>query len=387
MRTLYIDCQMGAAGDMLSAALYELVDKERIHILNSLHIPHVEFVPEESFKCGIKGCHMKVLVHEKEEMNHSYAHHHGYHLHDIEHIVSHMDIKDSVKKDIMAIYTLIAQAESEVHHKPIQDIHFHEVGSLDAIADVSAVCVLMNALQVEKVIASPVHVGSGSVKCAHGILPVPAPATASILRGVPIYSTNIKGELCTPTGAALLKYFVSSFEAMPMMKVDKIGRGCGMKDFEKANMVTVYLGETNNQEEEILELSCNIDDMSAESVSFAMDCLFEIGALDVYITPIMMKKTRMASKLSVLCKEDKKEEIVSCIFKHTSTIGIRENRMKRYVLDRTLEKIETPYGTVHLKKSNGFGTSTKKYEYEDVSKIARENNWSINETLEKIGKE
>lgn len=387
MKTLYIDCQMGAAGDMLSAALYELVDPSMIHILNSLHIPHVEFIPEESVKCGIKGCHMKVLVHGQEEMEHHHDHHHhhhGYHLHDIEHIVSHMEIKPSIKKDIMAVYTLIAQAESEAHNKPIQDIHFHEVGSLDAIADVSAVCVLMDALQVDKVVASPIHVGSGSVKCAHGILPVPAPATASILKGVPIYSTDIKGELCTPTGAALLKYFVSSFEAMPLMTINCIGHGCGMKDFERANMVTMYLGDTKTNKEDIVELSCNIDDMSAESISFAMDRLFEVGAVDVYTTPILMKKSRMGSKLSVLCKEEVKEDVVSCIFKHTSTIGIRENVMKRYVLDRTIEKKDTPYGTVRIKKSSGYGATTSKYEYDDIAKIAKENHWSIKETMDKI---
>ncbi len=401
---------MGAAGDMLSAALYELVDKEIINKLNTLNIPHVEFIPEESFKCGIKGTHMKVLVHGHEEMEvldnhhdhhhhdhnhnhehthehhheHHHHHHHGYHLHDIEHIVSHMDIKHSVKKDIMNVYTLIARAESEAHNKPMSDIHFHEVGSLDAIADVTAVCVLMDLLNVDKVIASPIHVGSGSVKCAHGILPVPAPATASILRGVPIYSTDIKGELCTPTGAALLKYFVSSFDTMPMMTVDKIGHGCGMKEFERANMVTAYLGETNNSVDDVYEFACNIDDMSAESIAFAMDRLFDAGALDVFTTPIMMKKSRMGSMLTVLCKEDKKEEIVKCIFKHTSTIGIRENVMKRYVMDRTIEKVDTLYGTVRKKKSSGYNTSTSKYEFDDISRIAKENNWSLKETIEKI---
>ena len=408
MKTLYLDCGMGAAGDMLTAALLELAGKEKVELLNSLHIPHVEYITEEVSKCGIYGTHMKVLVHGHEEMEHSHDEHHheheehdhthhehsheghthahGFHLHDIEHIVSHMDIKDSVKKDIMEVYTLIAKAESEAHHKPISDIHFHEVGSLDAIADVSAVCVLMDELSVDQIICSPIHVGSGSVKCAHGILPVPAPATASILKGVPIYSTDIQGELCTPTGAALLKYFVSKFDSMPMMTVEKIGHGMGMKDFERANMVTAYLGETSNNSEDIIELSCNIDDMSAEYIAFAMDCLFEKGALDVYATPITMKKSRPAILLSVLCKQEHKQEILETIFKHTSTIGIRENRMKRYVLDRTIEKLDTPYGTVRIKKSIGYNTSTSKYEYDDIATIAKENGWSIQETIQKIEK-
>ena len=402
MKTLYLDCGMGAAGDMLTAALLELAGKEKIEMLNSLHIPHVEYISEEVSKCGIYGTHMKVLVHGHEEMEHSHEEHdhkhehhheheehdhkhehhhaHGYHLHDIEHIVSHMDIKDSVKKDILEVYTLIAQAESEAHHKPISDIHFHEVGSLDAIADVSAVCVLMDELNVDQVICSPIHVGSGSVKCAHGILPVPAPATASILRGVPIYSTDIQGELCTPTGAALLKYFVSKFDNMPMMTVDKIGHGMGMKNFERANMVTAYLGETSNNSEDIIELSCNLDDMSAEYIAFAMDQLLSNGALDVYTTPITMKKSRLATMLSVLCKEENKDELVTLLFKHTSTLGIRENRMKRYTLNRNIEEMNTNYGIVHVKKSS----STLKYEFDDISKIAKENDWSLKETIEKI---
>lgn len=273
MKTLYIDCGMGAAGDMLTAALIELTEnkEETLKELNGLKIPTIEYILEESTKCGIKGSHMSVKVdgvEEDEHMHehhdhehhhehcheehdhehhhdHEHEHHHEHHgMHDIEHIVSHIDVSDKIKSDILAVYNIIAEAESDAHGCPVSEIHFHEVGSMDAIADVTAVCFLMDKLNPEKVIASPVHVGSGTVKCAHGILPVPAPATAYILRNVPIYGGEIKGELCTPTGAALLKYFAAEFGNMPIMTTERIGYGMGKKDFERANCVRVMLGES-----------------------------------------------------------------------------------------------------------------------------------------------
>ena len=252
MRTLYIDCGMGAAGDMLTAALLELADDKEavVRELNGLNIPNVTYTCEEATKCGIKGTHMSVKVNGCEEDDHhhdheGHEHHHEHHgMHDIEHIVSHLNVSDKVKSDILTVYKLIAEAESDAHGCPISEIHFHEVGSMDAIADVTAVCLLMEKLKPEKVIASPVHVGAGTVKCAHGILPVPAPATAYILRNVPIYGGEIKSELCTPTGAALLKHFVTEFGNMPIMTTDRIGYGMGKKDFERANCVRVMLGES-----------------------------------------------------------------------------------------------------------------------------------------------
>ena len=245
MKTLYLNCSMGAAGDMLMAALLELLPDPDSFVskLNALAIPEVHFEKEKSIKCGITGTHMKVTVHGQEEGE---MHHHS-HLQDIEHIVSHLDVSDGIWKDILAVYQEIAQAESKVHGVPVTDIHFHEVGTMDAIADVTAVCMLMAEIAPDQVIVSPVHVGSGQVHCAHGILPVPAPATAYILKGIPIYGGQIDGELCTPTGAALLKYFATKFGDMPIMNVTSIGYGMGTKDFEAANCVRAFLGETEDQ--------------------------------------------------------------------------------------------------------------------------------------------
>lgn len=413
MKTLYIDCGMGAAGDMLTAALLELIpDREKmVEKLNSLGIPDVKYELEKAEKCGITGSHMKVTVHGLEETgdmhdhhhehdhdhehhhehehehDHDHHHHHVHHsLADIEHVVKdHMDIPGKVKDDVLSVFGLIAEAESKVHGKPVSDIHFHEVGTMDAVADIAAVCLLINEIAPDRIIASPVHVGSGTVKCAHGILPVPAPATALILKDIPIYGGEIKGELCTPTGAALLKHFVTEFGNMPIMKTEAIGYGMGKKDFERANCVRVLLGESEDKTDKVIELSCNVDDMTAESVSYAVNKLFEGGALDVYTAPIGMKKGRMGTLIRVLCKEEKEEEIVSLMFKHISTIGIRRGVLDRYILDRKIETVDTPYGQIRKKVSSGYGTKKEKYEYDDISKIADATGKSISEVLKDIG--
>ena len=404
MRTLYIDCGMGAAGDMLTAALLELIpDKEAfLHRMNHLGIPGVMVSAEKSVKCGITGTHFSVKVHDTEENEHMHDHSHGHshghshshshsHTHgsmaEIRSIVSAMPIPTMVKLDIMSVYNEIAEAESAVHGVPVDQIHFHEVGSMDAVADIAAVCLLMHELDVDRVVASPVHVGSGQVRCAHGILPVPAPATAHILKQVPIYGGSIRGELCTPTGAALLKHFVENFGDMPVMAVSGIGYGMGKKDFERANCVRVLLGETTKQTDEILELNCNIDDMTGEAMGFALEQLMEHGALDAFTVPIGMKKSRPGVMLTVLCKEPNKEEMVRLIFRHTTTLGIREKRCQRHILDRKMETVDTPYGKVHRKVSTGYGVQRTKYEYNDIARIAREQNISLFEVLDKMNDE
>ncbi len=289
MRTLYFDCGMGAAGDMLTAALYELLDdaerKSFIEQINSLGLENVNVSADKMMKCGIIGTHMTVSIggieedvihehhhdhdyehsHEHDHHDHEHSHEHEHHhehehthehdhehshehhhssLHDIEDIINGLNVSDFVKAHSIQIYKLIAEAESVAHDKDIYEIHFHEVGTMDAIVDVVSVCILMEKLNAARIIASPIHVGSGHVHCAHGILPVPAPATAYILKGVPIYGGGIKGELCTPTGAAILKHFVNDFTDMPVMITEAIGYGMGKKDFTAANCVRVMLGET-----------------------------------------------------------------------------------------------------------------------------------------------
>ena len=412
MKTLYLDLPMGAAGDMLSAALYELLsDEERksfIEEINKAGIPGVTVTAEKSVKCGITGTHFKVLVEGEEEgvfdelnhheHSHEHEHHHehehehahehehsheGHHHHssmaEIEKIIKSLKIPDCVKSDIIEVYKLIAEAESNAHGKPVTDIHFHEVGTMDAIADITSVCLLMNKIAAKKICASAVNVGSGQVHCAHGILPVPAPATAFILKEIPIYNNHITGELCTPTGAALLKHFVGSFGNMPQLKINSIGYGMGKKDFEAANCVRAILGESEEALEQVLEFTCNLDDISAERIGFAMEQLFEAGALEVYTIPVTMKKSRPGNLLCVMCLESKKEKILQTIFKHTTTLGVRENISKRYFLDRSIESVKTEFGDIRIKKAEGYGIKREKYEYEDLAAIARKTGLSIEE--------
>lgn len=248
MKTLYLDCSNGAAGDMITAALWELaVNKDQIlSTINAAGIPGVDVYALPSVKCGVSGTHFKVEIGGVSE--HDHASYSGGKKHtslaEIKEIINSLKVSDKVKEDAVNIYNLIAEAESTVHGEPVVDIHFHEVGTMDAIADIVGVALLMESLAPECVIASPVHTGSGKIKCSHGILPIPAPATALLLKGIPMYSSEIKGELCTPTGAALLKYYVNVFGPMPVMNINSIGYGMGAKDFETANYLRAVYGES-----------------------------------------------------------------------------------------------------------------------------------------------
>lgn len=407
MKTLYLDCGMGAAGDMLTAALVELLpDSDKfMEKLNALSVPDVQFRKESAVKCGITGTHISVIVGGIEESDeHKYEHHHHGHgdeqehyhehsheqkhhhsgMHEIEQIVADLDIPDKVREDVLAVYNLIAEAESHAHGKPITEIHFHEVGTVDAVADITAVCLLLHEISPDEIVVSPVHVGSGHVKCAHGILPVPAPATAFILKDVPIYGGSVDGELCTPTGAALLKHFATRFGDMPVMKTQAIGYGMGKKDFQMANCVRAMLGETADKTDTVWKLSCNVDDMTAEEIGFAKERFFAGGAKEVYTIPVGMKKSRPGTLICVLCREQDREEMIGLLFKYTTTIGVREVLMNRYVLERRIEAVITPYGEVRRKISSGFGITKMKYEYDDLSRIAEKQNISLDEVRREL---
>ena len=407
MRTLYLECNMGAAGDMLMAALLELHDdpQDFLRRLNKIGIPGVDVTAEPSVKHGITGTHIKVSISGHEEESHDHTHHdehshsHTHHdehehthaehshnsYHEIEHRLGHLKISESVRNDALAIYTLIADAESHAHGVPVNQIHFHEVGELDAIADIVGVCMLMSELSPDLVLASPINTGSGHVRCAHGILPVPTPATAYILRDAPIYSDEVKGELCTPTGAAILKYFAKKFGKMPVMSVAKTGYGMGRKDFERANCVRAFIGDSGGTDtDEVVELVCNLDDMTPETVAYAQQLLLGSGALDVYITPIVMKKGRAGVMLSCMCHTSDREKFLALIFRHTTTLGIRENICRRYILSREQTEIQTKYGSVRVKTAQGYGVKKSKPEYDDLVKIALENDISVREILNEI---
>lgn len=374
---------MGVAGDMLSAALLELFDKpdDVITKLNSIAPEGVSVSAEKTQKCGITGTQMHVVINGEEEGHGSHHEHEHHHHHaSMEHIagiINGMDIPDGVKTDALSVYKLIADAESKAHGMPVSEIHFHEVGTLDAIMDVTSVCYMIHELAPDAIYASPVRTGFGEVKCAHGIMPVPAPATAYLLEGIPTYAGDIEGEMCTPTGAALIRYFSQKFCERPLMAVDKTGYGMGHKDFKAANCVRVFLverTESSDQTDQVVELKCNLDDMTGEQIGYAMSKLFEAGALDVFTTAIGMKKNRPGILLTVLCRPSGRESIIPQIFKHTTTIGIREALCNRYILKRTETADENG---VRTKTSTGYGVTRKKSEFDDLARLADKNNDSI----------
>ena len=390
MKELYFDCSMGAAGDMLAASLLELFeDKDAILAeLNALGIPGVRFAAEESVKCGVKGTHLSVTVHGEEEDEH--LHDHGGHHHhagpeDIRNIVASLPLPEEVRADVLGVYESIAEAESAVHGMSVTEIHFHELGTMDAVADVTAFCFLLRRLVPERIFASPVCVGSGQVKCAHGLLPVPAPATALLLRGVPVYAGEIRGERCTPTGAALLKYYVNLFGPMPLLRTEKIGYGMGTKDFPAANCVRAFWGEGPEEAgESMVELRCDLDDMTAESIAFACERLRDAGAPEVFTASIGMKKDRPGTLLTVLCRPEQRQEMISLLLRHTTTLGVREFPCRRTVLERRVETVETPLGPVRKKVAEGFGVHREKWEYEDLARLARERGCSLEEIIKML---
>ena len=423
MKTLYIECNMGAAGDMLMAALSELLPDPEAFIarMNALGLPGVRFERQKTEKCGIIGTHIAVTVNGEDEHSHDVAgtenrygghghshdhgqhhghlhddadannpqlhehvheheheyHHHHASLHDICAIIEALDLPEAVKADSKAVYGRIAEAESKVHGRPVDHIHFHEVGTLDAVADVVGVCALMHEIAPEQVLVSPVHVGSGQVRCAHGVLPVPAPATALLLEGVPVYGGAIRGELCTPTGAALLVHFASDFGDMPAMTLEAVGYGMGTKDFPWANCVRALLGQTREAPDSAVELRCNLDDMTGEAIGYAAQCLRQAGALDVWTQAIQMKKDRPGTLLCCLCPPEREGEFASLMLKHTTTIGVRCQKLRRYTLKREAVTLDTPYGPVRAKRSHGFGVDRVKPEFDDLAEIAERQGLSL----------
>ena len=384
MKTLYLDCGMGAAGDMLAAALLALLpDPEAVvEKLNSLGLPGVSISWTESVKCGVRGFRFSVKINgagEDAGLGHGHHGHSHSTMEDIDAVISALPVSDRVRADAAQVYRLIAQAEGSVHGRPVEAVHFHEVGALDAVADIVSVSLLMERLAPDRVVVSPVCVGSGQVECAHGILPVPAPATERLLRGIPSFGGAVRGEMCTPTGAALLKHFAMEFGTMPVMRTEAVGYGMGGRDYGAVSCVRAFWGTEQGQTPSVAELKCNLDDMTPEAVGFAMERLFENGALDVYTVPVGMKKSRPGIQLCCLCRQADTEKLANIMLRHTSTLGIRVSYEQRFTLDRSTVAVQTEYGPVRLKKAGSGGILKLKPEYEDLARIARENDLTLDE--------
>ncbi len=446
MKTLYLECNMGVAGDMLMSSLYEICGQRDSFLekMNRLFAADgLTLRAAATAKCGICGTHMEVSIggvtenadepedahhhehgdshHHEHSHEHGDSHHHEHshehgnshhHEHSHEHGDSHshtsyaavlaqikrLDLPEQVKTDAAAVYRLIGEAEAKVHGTSLEQIHFHEVGTLDALADVVGCALLIHLIAPERILASPVHVGNGFVKCAHGVLPVPAPATAELLKGIPFYTGSVTGELCTPTGAALLKYYAEKFCAMPALAPTAIGYGMGSKNFEIANCLRAFLGEADAEDggdeakedggfaydDKILAVSCNIDDMTGEAIGLATEIFLTAGALDVYTTPIQMKKNRPGVLLTCICELSDRDKFTGLFFLHTSTRGLRFQTFERAKLESTFEARPTSYGNIRVKKSTGYGIKKEKPEFEDLKTVVLKNECAV--SLEDVAK-
>ena len=349
MRTLYFDCFAGASGDMiLGAAVGAGVDanalREQLLLLN-IEGFSLEF--ETVDKSGLSATLARVhTVHEHKHR----------HLSDVEKIISNSQLAPGVKQRALAVFTRLAEAEAHVHNEPIERVHFHEVGALDAIVDVVGAAICFELLNIERFVCSPLHVGSGTVDMSHGRFPVPPPAVAELLKGVPYYSTDIKGELVTPTGAAIITTVCSEYGPMPLMKAEQTGYGAGAREYEKfPNALRMIVGETattRNPEEQLLMIETNIDDASPQIIGHVMDRAFALGARDCYFTPVHMKKNRPGVLLSVLCDRDLKESVMEMLFNETTTLGVRSYEVARRALERRMVTVQTAYGPIDVKVGN-----------------------------------
>jgi len=391
MKVLYYDCFCGISGDMNLGALLDLGVEEAYlrQELSKLKLDsEYELHVKKDNKKGISGTRVDVVL---KNARHKHKHHHHAHrnLKDIESIIMNSSLSEKVKKLSLAIFMKVAQAEAKVHGKPLDEVHFHEVGATDSIIDIVGAAVCLDYLKVDKIMASSVQVGGGFVECAHGIIPIPAPATVEILKNIPVKSGLVPFETTTPTGAAILAANVEMFTDQMEFSVEKIGYGIGHRELEIPNLLRIYLGYegSNDIREEQYILETNIDDMNPEFYDYIEERLFTQGALDVFKTPIYMKKGRSATKLSVLVNQKQEENVLDIIFRETTSIGVRKYKVEKIMLPRDFVKISTPYGSVTVKNAYYQGEKVKyKPEYEDCKRIAREKNIPINKVYQEVYK-
>lgn len=389
MKVLYFDCSSGISGNMTLGALLELCDDPQYleKELNKLHVDGYYMHISQAKKNGITGTYVDVhLEHNHHEHHHSHEHHHDHehrNLFDINQIIDHSDIDPQAKDLAKRIFMRVALAESKVHNESLENVHFHEVGAIDSIVDIVGTAILITHINPDRIYSSIVNDGYGFIECAHGTISVPVPATSEIFASSHVITRqiDIDTELVTPTGAAIIAELAESYGPMPMMNVQQIGWGCGSKELKIPNILKVSLGNIESVSDEIIVMETNIDDCSGEVLGYTMESLFEHHALDVFYTPIYMKKNRPAYRLTVVCDEKNMKELQKIIFKNTTTIGLRYRHERRTVLEREIIEIETKYGKVKAKKVT-YDEETYIYpEYEDLKKIAKEKNVAFKKLL------
>jgi pyridinium-3,5-bisthiocarboxylic acid mononucleotide nickel chelatase len=407
MRVAYFDAFSGVSGDMTVGALIDAgADPHKlIHGLEHLGLG-AKYKAEKTSRFGIAATKFHVLV-NGEPADHVHTHDHGHdhghshdhshhHGHDHDHPQTHdhshrglsqiLELIDKaripapVKESSKRVFQTLGEAEARVHGLPIEKVHFHEVGAVDSIADIVGACYGLHLLKVEQVYSSAVNVGSGTVKAAHGVLPVPAPATALLLQDKPIYVDGPAVELTTPTGAAILSALAKGFGPMQPMSISSLGYGAGTKDFpNRANVLRITIGEQIDlpEAQTVLLIEANIDDSSPQVLGYTMDALFAAGALDVTLTPVLMKKNRAGHILSVVARLQDKDALASLILRETTTLGLRMSTAERRTLEREFVEVKTPFGPVNVKVSgNGFAP-----EFEDCAALARAKNVALKEVL------
>ena len=397
MRILYYDCFAGISGDMNLGALInagvpaDFLSEE----LKKLNIKGYDLQVSEDLKMGISGTRVHVFLRKENihsEQPHDHEHHHDHrNLHDIVKIIQSSELSNYVKEKSIQVFKEIAEAEAKIHAKPVDKIHFHEVGATDSIVDIVGAAICIDYLKPEKILSSTVELGGGFVHCAHGVFPVPAPATAEILKDIPVKKGAADKETTTPTGAAILKVFVDEFVDQIHFIIHKTAYGLGYHDLEIPNVLRVYLGESESSAEALktnaLIVECNIDDMNPEYYDYLMDKLFEAGAHDVFFVPIIMKKSRPAIQVKVLCDQSCRKTVEHILLTETTSLGLRSYPLEKSMLERNSYTIDTKYGSIRIKEGILDGKMIKwKAEYEDCAAAARNKGVSLQTVYKEVEK-
>lgn len=401
MKILYFDCSSGICGNMTLGALTEIIgdDNYLVEELKKLNVDGYKIEVSKKDSYGINGTYVNVIVDGKDEYghvhhlhgehehiheHHNHEHHHHEHrnLNDVNKIIENSSLDNKTKELAKKIFLKVAMAESKVHGKPLDEVHFHEVGAIDSIVDIVGTAILINKINPDKIISSTVNEGHGFIECAHGKMSVPVPATSQIFANekVRFKQIDIDTELVTPTGAAIISTLSQKYDHMPEMNLEKVGFGIGAKDIGHSNILKVYYGEVEEKKSDMYVIETNIDDSNGEILGYAMEKLFENNAKDVFYTPIFMKKNRPAYKLEVICTKEDLDNLLEIIFKETTTIGARYYKVDRAELQREMVEINTKYGVVSGKKITTLNGNTYIYpEYEELKKLAKQNDIPLKE--------
>lgn len=382
MRIAYINPVGGVSGDMLLAALLDGGGDESqlLEALSSLSLPPWQWQRKEETRRGFGGSKIEFVFDTKARQS-------PRHLPEITQIIKDARFPTAVEETILKTFSLLAEAEEKAHRIDRDQLHFHEVGAADTILDICGVALLVHDLALEKIFCSPLPMGSGSVTCAHGEIPLPAPALNELLCGVPVFGSAVKGETVTPTGIALLKALSCQFGGFPAMCITGTGVGLGNHDFEVPNLLRIFIGEGSNAAAHgLFRLECTVDDMTGEELGFLWDVIYAAGVNDMYFTPVQMKKGRPGMKITVLVEGDHIEQARNTLFRHTSTLGMTVSPMERFTLGRYHEKVTTPYGEVTYKCAAGYGVKKFKAEYEDLKRIAAAEGLPLAEVRKKAEK-